>query len=53
MAALDSAPLPLWLPLAAAVASLIESCPPAFDLADTHALLLRLQVNCFKFPQQR
>ena len=44
MAALDSAPPQLWLPLAAAVAPLIESCPPAFDSADTEALLLRLQV---------
>lgn len=45
LGALSSAPRPLWLPLAAAVAPLIDSCPPAFDLADTQALLLRLQVT--------
>jgi len=49
LGALSSAPRPLWLPLAAAVAPLIDSCPPAFDLADTQALLLRLQ----EIPEER
>lgn len=42
--ALAAAPRGLWLPLAAALVPLIEATPPALPLADTQALLLRLQV---------
>jgi hypothetical protein len=43
--ALAAAPDALWLPLAAAVAPLLEVSPPVLSLADMQQLLLRLQVG--------
>lgn len=50
VAALEAAPERLWLPLAAAVAPLLEASPPLLSLADTQRLLLRLQVRQKRHP---